>query len=156
MAYRFKLQVLLGCRKILEEQAQLRVGREQRLLLEQIRRLEEMGERRTRVIAEFEQRKRQPFGGALFSMYLETIARIDADIERQRRTIESQKRTVEDARRELLERMRDRQIMERLREKDQRRYLDEEKRKEFAMGDEQAVLRFGRGEALTGFGERHG
>ncbi|MEW6427006.1 MAG: flagellar export protein FliJ [Thermodesulfobacteriota bacterium] len=152
MAYRFKLQVLLNYRQNLEEQAQLRLGREQRLLLDQIARLEELGERRRSVVADFERRKRQPFDSAVFSLYLETIATIDGDSERQRRTIEAQKRTVEEARRELLARRQERKIMDRLRQQDFDRYRGEEQRREFAAGDEQAVLRFGRGESLNGFG----
>ncbi len=148
MAYRFRLQTLLDYRASLEEEARLRLGREQHQLERQRRALEELGQRRQRVVEAFEEAKRQTLPASRFSYFYQTIAGIDEAMARQRQTIAAQEQVVAEARQQLAAAMRERQIMERLRDRDLAAFLAEERRREQNVVDELMMLRFGRNENL--------
>lgn len=148
MAYRFRLETLLSVRRTREEQAQLAMAKEQRLLDELIDRLERLGEQRQRTIDDLEKRKHSRMSAPLFSLYLDGIWQIDLTIARQKDSIASQRQVLERFRQKVIAAVRDRKVMERLKEKDREAYLQEEIRRELAINDEQALLVFGRQDNL--------
>jgi len=148
MAYHFKLEPLLTYRRNLEERAQLKLAREQRILGEHIRRLSELRLDRQRIVEDLEERKKRRMPVVLYSFYMECIRNKEREIQVQSNMIEAQKKVVEMVRKELLEKVKERKVIERVREKDYRNYMQEILKKELQEGDEQAVLRYGRDERV--------
>lgn len=140
MAYTFKLETLLNYRKTLEEQEQLQLAREQQQLVLQEKQLVELQERRVRIIAELEQKKKTVMTASLFAFYMDFIVLTERGIERQRESIAGQKQVVERTRQQVVERMRQRKVIEQLRKRDYEQYLQESLRQELKQNDEQALL----------------
>lgn len=148
MVYRFRLETVLVYRRNLEEQAQLALGREIQVLVEQQNLLVDLRDARQRIAEDFEEKKKKQMGAPLFSFYMDSIRRKEREIEAQLDVIAKQQAVVDEARNELGERVKSRKVIEKAREKDYRKYLQEFHRNEQKEGDEQAVLRAGRNDTL--------
>lgn len=144
MAYRFKLETLLGYRRTLEEQAQQVLAKELAVLDAHRRRLAELEEERLRLGEELESRKKKKLPALLFTFYMDALGRKEEEVQARRLLIDSQQQVVEGARRELAEKMKARKVIERAREKDHQEYLRESLRQAQNENDEQAILRYGR------------
>ena len=140
MAYTFKLQTLLNYRQTLEEQAQLKLAKEQQQLILQEKRLLELQDRRLRTIDELEQCKKKIMPAPLFTFYMDTLLMIEKAMQKQRESIVAQKKIIDRMRSELIERMRQRKVIDQLRNRDHEAYLLESTRKELKDNDEQALL----------------
>ena len=148
MAYRFRLETVLTYRRSLEEQVQLRLAREQRLLDTHLDRLDHLKAERRQIMRDLESAKRKQLAAPMFSNYMECIDTKEWEIRAQAVTVESQRRVVDEAREELQDKMKDRKVMERAKEQDYNTYLRGYLRKEQNDSDEQALLRFGREKVL--------
>jgi flagellar protein FliJ len=149
MAFRFKLETLLSCRRSLEEQAQQVLAREQTVLAAHRQGLAELEEERLRLEAELERRKKSTISAPLFTFYMDALGRQEEEVRARRLMIDSQQRAVEKARSELVERVKARKVIERSREKEHQEYVREELRREQNENDEQMVLRHGRAASLA-------
>lgn len=148
MAYRFKLETVLGVRRNLEELAQQKLAREITLLDELNSRLAALKQQRQELIAEFEEEKHKQMAAPLFAFYVEGIFRKEQDVEAGRALVEAQQGAVVQAREELAGKMREKKVMEKARERDYQKFLLAALKKEQSEADEQMVLRFGRTENL--------
>jgi len=142
MPYHFKLETILNLRRNLEEQAQLRLAAEQRILTGHIVRLENLRRDRVLMIRELERRKKKKMSGAMFALYMDGLINHDWRIQVQENTIKAQEQVVEQVRLALFQAVQQRQIMDKVKEKDFLQYRQEEQRREQIENDEQAVLRF--------------
>ena len=142
--YKYKLETLLTFRRNLEEQAHLKLVREQDILIGHKKRLEVLKSERVRIIQDLEERKKKRLQAALFSLYMNSIRSRERDIQVQMTMIESQKHVVEEARKALLEKVKERQIIEKAKERDHQNFLKEGLKEELKEHDEMAVLTFGR------------
>ena len=140
MAYSFKLQTLLNYRQTLEEQAQLKLAKEQQQLVLQENRLAELQQRRLRTIDALEQRKKTVMPASLFTYFMDSLLLAEKAIAQQRESIAAQKKIIDRLRSELVEKMRQRKVIDRLRDRDHTAYLLESLRKELKENDEQALL----------------
>ena len=143
MPYHFKLETILNLRRNLEEQAQLRLAAEQRILSNHNAMLADLQKGRAMMIEEMESRKKKKMSGAVFSLYMDGLINQDWRIGVQQNTIKAQEQVVEQARQELSQAVQQRKIMDKVREKDFLEYRREELRREQIDNDEQAVLRYG-------------
>jgi len=148
MAYRFKLETVLGVRRNLEELAQQKLAREITLLGEQKSRLAALMQQRQELIAEFEEEKHKQMLAPLFAFYMEGIFRKEQEVEAGRALVKAQQGAVIQAREELAGKMRDKKVMEKARERDYQKFLLAALKKEQKEADEQMVLRFRRKENL--------
>ncbi|MDZ7641955.1 MAG: flagellar export protein FliJ [Desulfurivibrio sp.] len=144
MAYRFRLESVLGYRRNLEDQARQKLTMAQAQLERQQERLSELEAALEQALAAFEERKLQPLAAPFYIMFIEGIERRERDLASQRRAVADQQQVVEETRTELVEKMRQRKTMEKARQRDYERYLHEETQKEQAELDEQMILRFNR------------
>ncbi|MFZ5776058.1 MAG: flagellar export protein FliJ [Thermodesulfobacteriota bacterium] len=144
MAYRFRLETVLGLRRNLEELAQQRLAKELLALEELVARLAELREQRQGLIDEFEEKKQGLMDAPLFISYMDGISMGERRIEECGQAIERQQQAVAAAREELAAKMRDRKVMEKARERDYQRHVRAQLAKEQNEADEQMVLRFGR------------
>ncbi|MCK5227698.1 MAG: flagellar export protein FliJ, partial [Desulfobulbaceae bacterium] len=112
-------------RRNLEEQAHLKLVREQDILIGHKKRLEVLKLERVRIIQDLEERKKKRLQAALFSLYMNSIRSRERDIQVQMTMIESQKHVVEEARKALLEKVKERQIIEKAKERDHQNFLKE-------------------------------
>jgi flagellar protein FliJ len=144
MAYRFKLETVLGLRRNLEELAQQQLARELMLLEEQKLRLAALKEQRQTLIAEFEEEKHRQMLAPVFALYVEGIFRKEQEVEAGLARIEAQQGAVAQAREVLAGKMRDKKVMEKAKERDYQKFLLAGLKKEQSEADEQMVLRFGR------------
>ena len=144
MAYRFKLETVLGYRRNLEELAQQKLARELMVLDSHTRRLDELKERRLKTIADFEEQKKKRMAAPFFSFYMDAISQQEREIEGTALLIKKQQQVVAKVRQQLAEKVKDKKVMEKARERDLQKYLREELNKEQKEADEQMVLRFGR------------
>ncbi|MBU4033265.1 MAG: flagellar FliJ family protein [Proteobacteria bacterium] len=148
MAYRFKLETVLGVRRNLEELAQQKLAREITLLGEQKSRLAALMQQRQELIAEFEEEKHKQMLAPLFAFYMEGIFRKEQEVEAGRALVKAQQDAVIQTREELAGKMRDKKVMEKARERDYQKFLLAALKKEQKEADEQMVLRFKRKENL--------
>ncbi|MBA3003033.1 MAG: flagellar export protein FliJ [Desulfurivibrio sp.] len=148
MAYRFKLETVLGVRRNLEELAQQKLAREITLLGEQKSRLAALMQQRQELIAEFEEEKHKQMLAPLFAFYMEGIFRKEQEVEAGRALVKAQQDAVIQTREELAGKMRDKKVMEKARERDYQKFLLAALKKEQKEADEQMVLRFRRKENL--------
>lgn len=144
MAYQFRLESVLSLRRTLEEQAQLKLAREQAILQRHIRRHEELVTARQAMIHELDQKLRGDMTASVYFIYLNSLRNAAAELKKQENVIASQRKVVERERDELVVRMRSRKVLEKYRERDHSSYLQTEGRKEQSEYDELAVLRHGR------------
>lgn len=149
MAYRYRLEPVLKYRRDLEEMAQQKLGRQQFILDEQQKKLNELRAERQRMMADFERRKGEPMPAPLFASYTESLVYKESDIESQIRSVKTQQQAVAKARDELADKVRERKVLEKARERDQKKYIQEELRKEQKTNDEMMVLRHGRKSRFT-------
>jgi flagellar protein FliJ len=145
VAFHFKLEILLSYRKILEEQAQQLLAREQKALEEHLRLLTELQAERMGLSADFEVRKgKEKLPAGLFTFYMDQLEYKVGEIRDRHRVLGLQKKSVESARLALAEKVKERKIIERAREKARDDYAKEILRGEQSENDEQVVLRHGR------------
>jgi len=140
MAFIFKLQTLLHYRETLEEQAQLKLAREQQQLVLQENRLADLHEQRQRTIEELERRKKKLMPASLYAFFTDVLSMTENAMDQQRENIAAQKKIIDRVRREVIERMRQRKVIDQIRKKDYQTYLLESMRKELKENDEQAIL----------------
>ncbi|MFZ5758626.1 MAG: flagellar export protein FliJ [Thermodesulfobacteriota bacterium] len=148
MAFHFQLEPVLTVRKNLEEQVQLKLGREQMVLNGQQLRLADLREKRAAIDRALEDLKKQTLPARTFLLYLESMRIHELQMHLLTSAIAAQQQVVERVRAELAEAMKQRKIIEALRENALQQYLAETRRKEQNESDEQALLRHGRGYAL--------
>jgi flagellar export protein FliJ len=129
----------------MEEQLQFRLAREQMILQQHNRHLEELKSIRQQIIADFEESKKKTLSGARYIYFMDSIHIKDQQIKIQITTIQSQERVVAEARKKLTEAMQKRKIIEVIKEKSLQTYLANLQKKEEGESDEQVVLRYGRG-----------
>ena len=144
MAYRFKLETVLGLRRNLEELAQQKLGRELTLLEQQKQQLAALQQQRQELIAEFEEEKHQQMLAPVFALYVEGIFRKEQEVEAGLAQIEAQRGAVAQARIELTGKVQDKKVMEKAKERDYQKFLLVGLKKEQNEADEMMVLRFGR------------
>lgn len=144
MAYRFKLETVLGLRRNLEELAQQKLGRELMLLEQQKQQLAELQQQRQELIAEFEEKKQQQMLAPVFALYVDGIFRKEQEVEAGLAMIETQRGAVAQARIELTGKVQDKKVMEKAKERDYQKFLLAGLKKEQNEADEMMVLRFGR------------
>ena len=145
MAFRFRLEAVLTLRKNIEEQAQLKLAKEQMMLQRHQLRFAELQEKRSELSETLEELKKKTISASLFLFYMEGMRVQELQLRILQNTIASQEQVVERARTELAEAMKKRKTIEVLREKELQKYLQEARRKEQNESDEQALLRHGRG-----------
>ncbi|MFZ5772301.1 MAG: flagellar export protein FliJ [Desulfurivibrio sp.] len=145
MAFHFRLEAVLTLRKNLEEQAQLKLAREQLMLQRHQLRFAELQEKRRELCEAMEERKKKTMSGSLFLFYMEAMRIQELQLRILQTTIAAQQQVVEKVRSELAEAMKKRKTIEVLREKELQKYLQETRRREQNESDEQALLRHGRG-----------
>ncbi|MBU2538573.1 MAG: flagellar export protein FliJ [Proteobacteria bacterium] len=148
MAYRFKLETVLGVRRNLEELAQQKLAREIARLEEYRRGLAALKQQRQELIDEFEEKKQRAMPAPLFAFHMEGIFHKEEEIEAGITVVETQQGAVAQAREALVVKMRDKKMMEKARERDYQKYLLAVLKKEQNEADEQMVLRFGRKDNL--------
>jgi flagellar FliJ protein len=148
MAYKYKLETLLGIRQRIEEQVQYKLAHEIFVLDNHKLFLEKLRKERQKLIAEIEEKKRTTLPVSLYTFYCESLQNMDRQIEFQINTLQTQEHIVGQVRKELEEKSRDKQIVERMKEKDYLEYVREVTRKEHKELDELTVLRFGQGRIL--------
>lgn len=144
MAYRFKLETVLGLRRNLEELAQQKLAKELALLEERKSRLAALRQQRQELIAEFEEEKHRKMPAPVFALFVEGIFRKEQEIEAGQAQVEVQQGAVAQARVELTAKVQDKKVMEKARERDYQKFLLAGLKKEQNEADEQMVLRFGR------------
>jgi len=140
MPFTFKLQTLLHYKKNLEEQAQLKLAREQQQLVLQEKRLAGLQEQRKRTIEELERRKKNIMPAFLYAFFTDTLMMTENAMEQQKESIAAQKKIIDRVRRELIEKMRQRKVIDQIRKNDYQAYLLESMRREYKENDEQALL----------------
>ena len=144
MAYHFKLETVLKLRRNLEEVAQQKLAKELLRLDVHNRRLAEVQKARVDLIAEFEEKKKEPILAAFFTFHMNSISQREREIEGVLQMIASQQKAVLLARQELTEKVKGKKVMEKAKERDFQKFQQEELKKEQNESDEQMVLRFGR------------
>lgn len=144
MIFRFRLETLLTVRRALEEQAQLHLGQQVRILRGHVERHTELEEERLAFIAHLEREKKQVMTAARYIFIMEAVRAKERELAQQLNAIASQTEIVEQARLELAEKVRGRKVLEKLREKKFAQFRQAELAKEQVENDEMAVLRYGR------------
>lgn len=144
MAFHFNLEPVLTVRKNREEQAQLKLAREQMILRGHEMRLSDLHDRRLELAGLLEEKKKKTLAAGDFLFLMESMRVFELQIHILGNTIAAQQRVVERMRAELAEAVKQRKIVDHLREKALLSYLDENRRKEQKESDEQALLRHGR------------
>lgn len=142
--FHFRLQAVETIRRNKEEQAQLKLGREQTILQNHEDRLAALKEQRLAILTSLAQKEQQKIKGALVQFYMEAVRSNEVLGKIQANTIASQRQVVEQARRQLAEAVKERKVVGIIRKRDYEIYLAEERKKEQNESDEMAVLRFGR------------
>ncbi|MDH3360027.1 MAG: flagellar export protein FliJ [Desulfobulbaceae bacterium] len=148
MAYQFRLETVLVYRRNLEEQAQLALAHEIRVLTEHQNILIDLRDMWQRMADDFDERKKKSMDAAFFTYCMDSLRRKQWEIEAQLSVIKKQQGIVDESRAQLGERVKSRKVIEKAREKDYQKYLQEVRRKEQNESDEQAVLRAGREDNL--------
>ena len=149
MAYSYRLELVLKYRRDLEEMAQQKLGRQQFILDEKQKKLNELRTERQNMMADFERRKGEPMPAPLFTSYTESLTYKESDIELQVRAVKTQQQAVAKARDELAEKVKERKVLEKAKERDFKKYIQEELRKDQKVNDEMMVLRHGRRNRFT-------
>ena len=148
MAYQFRLETVLVYRRNLEEQAQLALAQEIRVLADHQSILVDLRDTSQRIADEFDQRKKKSMDAAFFSYCMDSLRRKKWEVDAQLAVIEKQQAVVDETRAQLGERVKSRKVIEKAREKDYQKYLQEVLRMEQKEGDDQAILRVGRKDNL--------
>lgn len=148
MAYQFRLETVLVYRRNLEEQAQLDLARELRVLADHQSALADLRDTWQRMAEDFDERKKKGMNASFFSFCMESLRHKEWEISAQVEIIRKQEGIVEKLRARLAERVKSRKVIEKAREKDYLKYMQEVLRKEQNEGDEQAILRAGRQDNL--------
>ncbi len=142
--FTFRLQAVETIRHNEEEQAQLKLGREQTILHNHLARLSGLKEERLQMIASLQAKEQEKITGSLIQFYMEAVRSKEVLIKILQNTIASQEQVVERARRQLAEAVKERKIVEVIRKRDYDKYVAAERKKEQNESDEMAILRFGR------------
>lgn len=142
--FHFRLQAVETIRSNVEEQAQLKLGREQTILHNHLLRLADYKEERLDMIASLAEKEKKQVTGSLIQFYMEAVRSREVLMKMLGNTIASQEQVVNQARLELSEAVKERKIIGVIRKRDFEKYLAEERKKEQNESDEMAVLRFGR------------
>lgn len=145
MPFHFRLEAVLTLRKNVEEQAQLKLAREQMVLSNYMAHLDNAQSERGKLAADIEERKKQTMQGNIFLFLMESMRILELQIHVLNNSIAGQQQVVEKAREELAQAMKERRVIEVLREKSLLSYQREERLKEQNESDEQALLRHGKG-----------
>ncbi len=131
-------------RRALEEQAQLNLGQQMRILQAHVERRKELEQQRLTLIVTLELEKKHLIAAPRYVFYMEAIGDKEREIVQQINTIESQTVIVEQCRLELAEKVKGRKVLEKLREKKLQQFKEAELVKVQNENDEMAILRFGR------------
>lgn len=142
--FRFRLQAVETIRRNIEEQAQLKLGREQSILNNHLVRLANLKKQRLAMIASLAEKERQKVSGALVQFYMESVRSQEVLMKMLDNTIAGQQQVVDQARAKLAEAVKERKTVEVIRQRDYDRYMTELRQKEQNESDEMAVLRHGR------------
>ena len=142
--FQFRLQAVETIRLNEEEQAQLKLGREQTILQNHLVHLQGLQDQRLEMIASLEEKEKKKVKGSLIQLYMESIRSKELLIKMLKNTIASQEQIVSQARQELAEAVKERKVVGVIRQRDYEKYMAEERKKEQNESDEMAVLRYGR------------
>lgn len=142
--FQFRLKAVETIRRNVEEQAQLKLGREQTILQNHLLRLAHLKEERLQMIDSLAEKEKTKVTGSMIQFYMESIRSNEVLGKILGNTIASQEQVVAQARQELTEAVKERKVVEVIRKRDYEKYLAEERKKEQDESDEMAVLRFGR------------
>lgn len=142
--FRFRLQAVETIRRNAEEEAQLKLGREQAILSKHVDRLAMLKEERLQMLASLADKERQKVRGSLVQFYMEAVRAREVVIKMQENTVAGQQQVVNRLRDALAEAVKRRKTVELLRNREYERYLAEARKKEQDEHDEMAVLRHGR------------
>ncbi len=142
--FSFRLQAVETLRRNKEEQAQLKLGREQTILQNHLARLDGYKKERLAMVDSLASKEKKKMKGGMVQFYMEAIRAKEVLIKMLATTIASQEQVVGQARGELTEAVKERKTVEVIRKRDYEKYLAEERKQEQNESDEMAVLRFGR------------
>ncbi|MEN8257061.1 MAG: flagellar export protein FliJ [Thermodesulfobacteriota bacterium] len=142
--FRFRLQAVETIRQNEEEQAQLKLGREQTILQNHLNRLADYKQERGEMVDSLAAKEKEKVKGSMVQFYMEAIRSKEVLMKMLGNTIASQEQVVHQARMDLTEAVKERKVVEVIRKRDYEKYLAEERKKEQNESDEMAVLRYGR------------
>ncbi len=141
--FTFRLEAVQTIRMNNEEQALMKLGREQTVLQNQKQQLQDYVEARIAMMINLEEKEHQKISGGFIRLYTDSILAKEHQIALLHTTIASQEGVVHKARLELNERVKERKIIEVLYDRDYAAFQDEERKREQDESDEMAVLRYG-------------
>lgn len=142
--FTFRLEAVRTIRMNNEEQALMKLGREQTMLQNQKKQLADFIKQRLDMVANLAKKEEEKISGAFIRLYTDSILGKDHQIARLQNEIISQKDAVSNARLELNERVKERKIIDVLYDRDYAQFMADERKLEQDESDEMAVLRYGR------------
>jgi flagellar export protein FliJ len=141
--FTFRLEAVRTIRMNNEEQALMKLGREQTVLQNRKQQLQDYIAARAMMMIALEEKEQQNVSGGFIRLYTDAILAKEHQIALLHTTIASQEQVVEQARFELNERVKERKIIDTLYDRDYAVFLDDERKREQDESDEMAVLRYG-------------
>lgn len=143
--FQFRLEAVRVIRMNKEEQALMKLGREQTLLQHHKSRLGVFQAERITMMTALGEKEKEPVSGGFIKLYMNSIRGKEQEIAILKNTIAKQEKVVQQTRFDLGERVKERKIIDVLYDRDYAAFLEKEHRREQDEGDEMAVLRYGGG-----------
>lgn len=141
--FTFRLEAVRTIRMNNEEQALMRLGREQTVLHNQKMQLADFIKARSEMVASLAAKEKENVSGAFIHLYTDAIRGKEQQISLLRADIVSQEEVVKKSLLELSEKIKERKIIDILYDRDYAAFLAEERKREQDESDEMAVLRYG-------------
>jgi flagellar FliJ protein len=141
--FTFRLEAVRTIRMNNEEQALMALGREQTVLQNHKRQLEDYIVERFTMVENLEKKKKEQVSGAFIRLYTDSILGKEHQISLARSAIVQQETVVQNARLELNEKVKERKVIDVLYDRDYAEFLADERKREQDESDEMAVLRYG-------------
>jgi len=142
--YHFNFEPILRHRKFIEDVKQKDFALVQRELNQEQRRLNDLMEKQIKLTHEFKTYQTSKIQSQELSMYRAYSARLNKEVEIQKKTVEKVEEKVDVARVELLSAIKDRKILEKLKEKKKKEFLREKAKKEQKLTNEAALAQYNR------------
>ncbi len=141
--FTFRLEAVRTIRMNNEEQALMRLGREQTILQNQKMQLADFIKARSEMVVSLATKEKENVSGAFIRLYTDAIRGKDQQIALLMADIVSQEGVVKKTRFELNEKIKERKVIDILYDRDYATFLVEERKREQDESDEMAVLRYG-------------
>jgi flagellar FliJ protein len=142
--YHFNFEPLLHHRKFIEDVKQKDFALVQRELNQEQKRLNDLKEKRIQLTHEIKTYQIPDIQSHELSIYRAYSARLNKEIEIQKKMVEKVKKKVDIARIELLSAIKDRKILEKLKEKKKEEFLLEKAKREQKLTNEVAIAQYNR------------